>query len=190
MSYSEVKWAVFESWLYTSNKEQKLMKKVSEKNFFSSREGPENTTEAGQKYSWKQARRLPYLETMSEKKTYSRCSSCLSLLPSFWSRVIFLLVLISALFLYFFQVHPYLKGSSFANFFPPKCKLVVYENYIKLRCYRYMKYVKLWSNKQDRRLNNNQLSQSQSKKLQGFCMTITMVIGLLFRTQKWKIVKL
>ena len=44
-------------------------------------------------------------------------------------------------------------------------------------------YQKLDHNTQGRRLNDNQQSsQSQSKKLQGFCRTITIMIGLLFET--------
>ena len=52
------------------------------------------------------------------QEDYPISAICLSFLPSFWSRVVFLRVLISALFLYFLQAHPYLKWNISETFFP------------------------------------------------------------------------
>ena len=80
--------------------------------FLSGRDGPEKSTETRQR--WKHIRRLPYYGMLAEKKTrslpyicciYSRC------------RLVFLCSFISALCLYFLQVHPYLEWS-YVNFFP------------------------------------------------------------------------
>ena len=123
---------------------KKKTTKLGKKKFISSKDVLVKSTETGQR--WKHARRLPYHRTMAEKKdkdtlpktrtirlyTLQRCrvTSCLSFPPSFCSKVIFLGDFISALFLYFLHVHPYLVWY-FAETFP--LVRIVLINHIKIK---------------------------------------------------------
>ena len=79
-------------------------------NLVSSRDVPVKGTETRQE--WKYAKRLPYYETMVEKK--DKKTTCYQLGSLLAYSII-------ASFLYFLQVHPYLKLSFIETFLPSFC---------------------------------------------------------------------